>query len=217
MKYCIHCGQELSDGAKFCSKCGKKQASEEIPDPADKEKYLATFKELVDYFDKVSNLYDQYDECIKDLVTTDFDWPYFEELEGKSPEQYYLDKCYEADDLAKRLLDHYMASPIAKNLINIAYTNPSILRWKIWSLLEKTDNLTVDGACNLLDLMTFSTDRVSKNVYLEGQRMIRTARFPKDYNYCKAIFFHASFFDKAFTANEMHDALLDQIKELRDV
>lgn len=28
MKYCIHCGQELDSDAVFCTKCGKKQISE---------------------------------------------------------------------------------------------------------------------------------------------------------------------------------------------
>ena len=33
MKYCINCGKELSDKAKFCAHCGERQSLPETPDP----------------------------------------------------------------------------------------------------------------------------------------------------------------------------------------
>jgi hypothetical protein len=72
-KYCVYCGTEISDDAKFCSQCGKEQKKEsEINQKKQEEITIAEKDNLIESLDKAKNYfqqkqstYDEYDDLLK--------------------------------------------------------------------------------------------------------------------------------------------------------
>ena len=217
MKYCIHCGQELSDSAKFCSKCGKPQDSksevsrdlsfinneEYLKTPEGKEKYLALIKELYSYFDSISNDYEKYDELINEIASlegADFNDTTMDIFYGKRISEYFSDICYEAEAYARKIKKHYEASDLAKQLISSSFTNPNIISQIQWLITNDYDN-TIDEACNTLEntIVNYNYDlKYVLKTYLLGQVSMREKGLPKGETPARAAFFPKKFFDRGY-------------------
>lgn len=217
MKYCIHCGQELSDGAKFCSKCGKPQDSkseasqdlsfinneEYLKTPEGKEKYLALIEKLYSYFYSISDDYEKYNELINEIANlegADFSDTTWDVFYGKSTAEHFSDICCEAEAYARRIKKHYEDSDLAKHLISSSYTNPDIIYQIKWLITNDYDN-TIDEACDTLGNTIIHYDSDLRSVlktYLLGQVAMREKGLPKGEAPIRVAFFPKNFFNHGF-------------------
>lgn len=226
MKYCIHCGQELSDSAKFCSKCGKPQDSkseasrdlsfindeEYLKTPEGKEKYLALIQELYSYFYSISDDYEQYDELINEIASlegADFNDTTMDVFYGKSTAEYFSDICCKAEAYARKIKKHYEASDLAKQLISSPFTNPDIIYQIKWLITNDYDN-TINEACDTLEntIIHYGSDlRYVLKTYLLGQVAMREKGLPKGEAPIRAAFFPKNFFEHGFMEIAKKDTL----------
>lgn len=236
MKYCIYCGQELSDGAKFCSKCGKSQDSkseasqdlsfinneEYLKAPEGKEKYLSLVERLYSYFNSISDDYQKYDELIEEIAGLegcDFDDAELNALYNGDVAKYFSDICYKAEIYARKIDEHYEKFDLAQ-LIDSPFTNPNIIFQIKWLIMNGYAD-SIDDACAILNGTTIgSSDSNLQHIlriYLLGQIAAREKGLPEEETAIRAAFFPKGFFDKAYGALWKKDFIEKHREELQNI